>query len=180
MTKLRNEIIKEKDYAIIKINNNQLGFLDCLIDTEDIEKVKDYYWNVRIDKRHNSTVYVESFKRINNKHTRIHLHRLLVDCTQGYVIDHINHNGLDNRKQNLRIITQSQNCLNRRCKHYSYNKRDKYYAVYYKKKTIARFKTEQEALNYSKYIDDLIQNGHWEVLKNLKTICLSNRKKPTM
>lgn len=168
---LHNSIIIKDNFAIIEINNNKLGKLECLIDKEDIEKIKDYFWNVRIDKRHNSTVYVESHK--NKK--RIHLHKLVLNCEKENIVDHINRNGLDNRKQNLRIVTQSQNCLNRTCKRYSYNKRDKYYAVYFNKKTIARFETEEEAQNYSKYINELVENSDWQTLDNLKTIYLKRK-----
>ena len=40
MAKKSTEFILKEDYAILKIKNNFLGELDCLIDLEDIEKVK--------------------------------------------------------------------------------------------------------------------------------------------
>ena len=105
-----NEIIIEDKYAIIKIQNNQLGNFDCLIDIEDVDKIKDYFWNIRYDKRHpKCTVYVETHR--NKK--RIHLHRLLTNCPKNMVVDHIDGNGLDNRKTNLRVVTQRNNCINR-------------------------------------------------------------------
>lgn len=54
----------------------------------------------------------------NNKHLyvinsdRKYLHRLLVGAEKGQVVDHINHNTLDNRKDNLRKCNQSVNKLN--------------------------------------------------------------------
>lgn len=35
-----------------------------------------------------------------------------MDCPNNKYIDHINHNTLDNRKNNLRIVTNSQNIIN--------------------------------------------------------------------
>ena len=42
------------------------------------------------------------------------VHRMIIDCPKGFMIDHINHNPLDNRKCNLRIVSNSENQLNRR------------------------------------------------------------------
>ena len=43
---------------------------------------------------------------------RIRMHRLIMNPPKNKQIDHINHNGLDNRKENLRIVTNSQNAMN--------------------------------------------------------------------
>jgi hypothetical protein len=42
------------------------------------------------------------------------MHREVIDIPEGMVCDHINHNGLNNRKPNLRSATASQNSRNRR------------------------------------------------------------------
>ena len=45
----------------------------------------------------------------------VRLHRRIIDARDGFLVDHRNGNGLDNRRTNLRIATQSQNMQNR-CK----------------------------------------------------------------
>lgn len=41
------------------------------------------------------------------------MHRLIMGFPKGKCVDHINHNGLDNRKKNLRICTNKENKFNR-------------------------------------------------------------------
>ena len=40
------------------------------------------------------------------------LHRIIMDDPEGQFIDHINRNPLDNRRENLRIVSIQENCMN--------------------------------------------------------------------
>lgn len=77
-----------------------------IIDTEDIENIKQLYWKVHPHSKH---AYVEGWT--NN--TRVALHRVLMGVENGDVVDHINHDSTDNRKCNLRTCTQQDNCRNK-------------------------------------------------------------------
>jgi len=48
------------------------------------------------------------------KRTTIQMHRQIMDTPPGMETDHINGNSLDNRRENLRVCTVSQNQMNRR------------------------------------------------------------------
>jgi hypothetical protein len=45
--------------------------------------------------------------------TAIYMHRLILGAPRGKVVDHVNGNGLDNRRDNIRLCTISQNNANR-------------------------------------------------------------------
>jgi hypothetical protein len=74
-----------------------------LYDEDDIDWVKNYTWSVG-----NHGYAVTSIK-IDGQSTGFLMHRVIMDCPEGMVVDHINKNKLDNRKANLRICTQSDN-----------------------------------------------------------------------
>lgn len=103
-----NEIITNENYSEIIIHSKKWGTKKAIIDNEDIEKCSMLTWQVKYCKETNS-FYVASSK-CNTK--AIKLHRYLTDCPDGLVVDHINHNPLDNRKSNLRIITSRGNAVN--------------------------------------------------------------------
>jgi hypothetical protein len=72
----------------------------ALVDDEDYEELMKYKWRV------NSVGYAVRGYSIS-------MHRLIMNCDKGLLVDHINHEPLDNQKRNLRICTTSQNGMNR-------------------------------------------------------------------
>lgn len=105
-----NEFIIHKDYAEMILESNTYGNLICYIDLEDIDKIKPYRW-CPYKSRYSDTFYVQSTGRKN--FSRIPLHRFITNCPKGKEVDHINHNGLDNRKSNLRVCTRTENMQNK-------------------------------------------------------------------
>ena len=96
----KNEIILYEDCAEVVIYNREGEEVGrVLIDKEDVEKIKNYKWSMGNGYVYNGTVGK--------------MHRFLMNCPSNKIVDHINHNTLDNRKTNLRICTQTENCMNR-------------------------------------------------------------------
>ena len=120
--------------------NNKLTH-EVLIDTEDLELVKwiTGSWVV------NSDGYV-----VGSFYGRpLYLHRLVMKQLNAIYqeIDHINHNKLDNRKSQLRIVTRSENQQNRRI---NKNNNSGVTGVYYDpeaKKWIARITTNNKRIH---------------------------------
>jgi len=83
------------------------------VDVSDYEKLRRYRWRVR---KGRNTWYAERSikKEATGKYSRVLMHRDLVRVGEGYVIDHKNGDGLDNRRVNLRIATVSENAANSR------------------------------------------------------------------
>lgn len=73
-----------------------------IIDTEDLSKVKHIKWKL------SKSGYIMNTPKF--KSSNIHMSRVILETNQ--FVDHINHNTLDNRKSNLRIVTKSQNQMN--------------------------------------------------------------------
>ncbi len=80
-----------------------------LVDTEDYPVLSRYKWNVSAN---GNTHYVRTSFRTGGVQHEIKMHRLILGIPGGQ-IDHINRNGLDNRKSNLRFATAKENSRNR-------------------------------------------------------------------
>jgi hypothetical protein len=83
----------------------------ALVDDEDYEELSQYNWQASPRRQ---TWYAQRIGYRNGRRTTIHMHCHLLKWHGG--IDHINHNGLDNRRENLRKATQSVNKQNTRKK----------------------------------------------------------------
>ena len=103
----RNIIVEHEDYAEILFEDSDGNIKgSTLIDLEDVQKCAPHKWTMT--EMQWNTRYAKAI--INGVHTG--LHRYILNPPDGLVVDHINRNGLDNRKCNLRIVTQSENCVN--------------------------------------------------------------------
>jgi len=109
--KLHNyiEIINEKESIIYFYYKKEDRYIECLIDTEDIDIIREYYWGVDLSEKHPT---------IRNANNGIYLHRYVMqagkcDKEQSNVIDHIDRNTFNNRKSNLRIVNNSLNQKNK-------------------------------------------------------------------
>lgn len=83
---------------------------DVLLSKEDAHLIDLYSWCV--SDGWGGTKYVTVNVRRNGKWSTVWLHRLIAGTPDGFETDHINGDGLDNRRENLRVVTHRQNALN--------------------------------------------------------------------
>jgi hypothetical protein len=76
-----------------------------IIDDDDFEKINSYKWYL-------GGGYAIAKTKEMGKHKTIRMHRVINNTPRGWDTDHINGNKLDNRKQNLRTASRSQNSQN--------------------------------------------------------------------
>ncbi len=97
---------KYNEYSV-KENVVEVNLTNCkeimLCDLSDWERLKKFCWSKGY------TGYAEA--RVNGR--TVPFHHLVIDCEKGMVRDHINRNKLDNRRENLRVVTYSLNNTNR-------------------------------------------------------------------
>ena len=105
-----------KEYGIgtIQHNNSDVQFI---FDKEDFQKIEKRPWHVSSGKYIGSTFYLDGGVKLE-----LYLHNLIMNRNAfngkgaKESIDHINRNGFDNRKENLRILSQSQQNINQQKK----------------------------------------------------------------
>jgi hypothetical protein len=126
----------------------------ALVDDEDYEYLNLRKWHA--DKIGNT--YYASCSIIGSNGWKYRMHRMVMNVDDStIIIDHIDQNGLNNQKSNLRIATHSQNLINKPKKK---NTLSSYFGVTYdktkqrwvgricingKKKSTKRFKDEVDA-----------------------------------
>lgn len=87
----------------------------ALVDDADFDLLKQWKWCAVFDK-HTSSYYAVSNRHRweKEKPIVIKMSRIIMGAVKGEVVDHINHNTLDNRKSNLRKCSHAENQRNRK------------------------------------------------------------------
>ena len=157
-------------FTEIQLNNGYVS----LVDNCDIEIINRHLWFV-IDDGCNPYACAKQ----DGRHLR--MHRLIMNAREGETVDHINGNTLDNRRENLRIVSASQNAINRRKRAdnksgvtgvYFSKAHNRWFAcinIDKKKQTIGLFKTMEEAVTARKEKEKEIY-GDYVRPENLKSI----------
>lgn len=103
-------------------NKDELSDKVALVDDEDYDRVVEAVTKYRKD----GTLYKNTGKwyatnhnpggkyyAVNGSRDKL-IHRVVMHAPKGMDVDHINGDPLDNRKENLRICTRSENCRNKK------------------------------------------------------------------
>ncbi len=93
------------DSKVCKIPLTQGYF--AIVDADDYEYLSQYKWHVKIKGNRRYAYRTQGGKCIA-------MHRQILNAPPGMHCDHINHDGLDNRRANLRLCTPQQNACNRK------------------------------------------------------------------
>jgi len=115
--------------------------LVALVDDEDFDELSKFNWHAM---KSRSNFYAS--RRASGKVIR--MHNMIVPPPDGFLVDHINKNSLDNRRCNLRLATRLQNVLNSDLKRtsqfigVSYKERDKKWTA---RIGLGSFESEAEA-----------------------------------
>jgi hypothetical protein len=143
-----------QDVCLIPLTRGKVA----IVDEDDYERLSKYKWHAN---KKDDYYYAIRRPRVseNRNCSTIWMHREILNAPPYLLVDHRNHDTLDNRRSNLRLATSSQNGCNRR-KLSTKNKTSKYKGVSFHKKTglwraiiyvngkaieLGEFKTEIEA-----------------------------------
>lgn len=179
---------------IIKSKNFE-GKYNIHIDKKDYDRVMEFApngWEAKFTTGSNKP-YAITRKTINGKRKQFYLHRVIMDMLDDPTmkVDHINNNPLDNRRKNLRVVTQYQNMKNRSskktsaCKHlgvsYCNSKRgSKKYRVNIKDENIKKgnihlgYYYDEESAGYAYNIAAEIIHGEFANLNKINLNDINN------
>lgn len=120
-----------------------------MVDDEDFDFLSKYKWYVL--RSHGATYAHGSL----GQRRMVLMHRVVMKAPRGKHVDHVNGNGLDNQKENLRFATHSQNAANSRGQPGRHNRTSQFKGVSREGKTkwaarvdldrLGSFETEEEA-----------------------------------
>lgn len=81
----------------------------ALVDDEDFERLIQFKWHVN---KNRNVVYAERKDKRGIFRVTVKMHREILNAPKGYCVDHIDGDGLNNTRSNLRLCTNSENIRN--------------------------------------------------------------------
>ena len=134
--------------AEIKLSNGMIA----ICDVNDYHEIKHFKWYAH---RRGNTYYASATRTIHGVRKMIHMHRMIMSpIPEGKEIDHIDGNGLNNTRENLRFVTHQQNCMNTRIHK---QKSSKYKGVYWckgKKKYLVKIWVNKKGIHLGYFHDE--------------------------
>lgn len=140
---------------IIELTQGKITF----VDDEDFEWLSQWKW------------YYNQGYAVRKTSPKILMHREIVNAPDGKQVDHINRNGLDNRKNNLRICTLQENRRNKKL--YKNNKSGHRGVWFFKHKTC----NYQKWMAYITHKGKRIFLGHFDNKEDAIKVRLKAEKK---
>ncbi|MEK6291064.1 MAG: HNH endonuclease [Paraburkholderia tropica] len=98
-------------FALMPVRLRNGGVAHAKVDRDTLDAFGGWSWQVTA----HSKGYVRRTRLVSNKPRKfvtVYLHRAIMECPEGYEVDHINGDPLDNRRANLRIVLRKQNAQN--------------------------------------------------------------------
>lgn len=92
---------------------------EAIVDDADFDMLSKHRWSATVEYHSDGLVqqiYAIRWTRRYPNNARYHqmMHRFILGLSKGEKCDHINHDGLDNRRHNLRVCSTTQNAQNKR------------------------------------------------------------------
>lgn len=81
----------------------------AIVDDEDFEFLSQWKWHAL---KQPKTYYAARTIKVDGRKATVWMHRLINDTPIGSLTDHINGDGLDNQRKNLRSVTHQDNMIN--------------------------------------------------------------------
>lgn len=81
----------------------------ALVDDADYNELMQYKWY----SGNTSKFYAFRSKKVGGNWRQLGMHRHIMQPKEGYQVDHIDNNGLNNQRSNLRVCTQAENSRNK-------------------------------------------------------------------
>lgn len=108
---MRNEYRIEGNDVYITVTQKERPPFETVISVEDLPRLLDVNCGIiALNEKFGTYVQVSFYPRRSRQ--KMGLHRFLMNPPKGMYVDHINSDKLDNRRSNLRIVTNAENMQN--------------------------------------------------------------------